>query len=169
MTFEYSPAPESRAVVDIAPHYGLFIDGDFVETIDGTTFKTINPATEEILGVAADASAADVEKAIAAARRAFDTTDWSTNVELRQRCLSDPACAITTACEPYRVERRIVGVVHERFEACVVVAGEMSADPVNIRVEDQLNRSVGPALRGLDEEAVERAEPAIRLALGDEN
>ena len=65
----------------------LFIDGQLVEAEGGATYPNINPATEEIIGVAADASAADVEKAIAAARRAFDTTDWSTDIELRQRCL----------------------------------------------------------------------------------
>ena len=65
----------------------LYIDGQLVEAAGGATYPNINPATEEIIGVAADASAEDVEKAIAAARRAFDTTDWSTNIELRQRCL----------------------------------------------------------------------------------
>ena len=76
MTFDYAPAPESRAVVDIAAHYGLFIDGDFVETIDGTTFKTINPATEEVLSEVTDAGAADVERAVKAARAAYKQT-WS--------------------------------------------------------------------------------------------
>ena len=47
----------------------------------------INPATEEVVGHAPDASVADAEAAVAAARRAFDTTDWSTNTELRIRCL----------------------------------------------------------------------------------
>ena len=76
MTFDYAPAPESRAVVDIAPHYGLFIDGDFVESIDGTTFKTINPATEEVLTEVTEAGAADVERAVKAARAAYKQT-WS--------------------------------------------------------------------------------------------
>lgn len=65
----------------------LFIDGQLVEAESGRTYSNVNPATEEIIGVAADASPADVERAIAAARRAFDSTDWSTNVQLRQRCL----------------------------------------------------------------------------------
>ena len=65
----------------------LLIDGRLVEASGGATYPTVNPATEEVLGVAADASSADVERAIAAARRAFDTTDWSTDVALRQRCL----------------------------------------------------------------------------------
>src|ERR1700712_1667471 len=46
--FEYAPAPESRSVVDIAPSYGLFVDGEFVDGT-GTPLKTLNPATEEVL------------------------------------------------------------------------------------------------------------------------
>ena len=62
----------------------LFIDGTLVAG-GGGTFPTINPATEETLGVAANADASDMDAAIGAARRAFDETDWSTNVELRVR------------------------------------------------------------------------------------
>lgn len=72
--FEYAPAPESRAVVDIKPSYGLFIDGEFVDG-RGSSFKTINPATEETLAEVAEASAADVDLAVRAARRAF--RGWS--------------------------------------------------------------------------------------------
>ena len=64
----------------------LLIDGKLVPASRGT-FPTINPATEEVLGVAADATVGDMADAIDAARRAFDETDWSTNVELRVRCL----------------------------------------------------------------------------------
>ncbi|MBX7448187.1 aldehyde dehydrogenase [Mycolicibacterium sp. 3033] len=64
----------------------LLIDGALVGGGAGT-FPTINPATEEVLGVAADASADDMSTAIAAARRAFDETGWSTDTELRVRCL----------------------------------------------------------------------------------
>lgn len=46
--FDYAPAPESRAIVDIRPSYGLFVGGAFVEG-HGTPFKTVNPATEEVL------------------------------------------------------------------------------------------------------------------------
>jgi aldehyde dehydrogenase (NAD+) len=67
--FEYAPAPESRSVVDIAPSYGLFIDGSFDPGKD--TFKTINPATEEVLSEVALAGPEDVDRAVAAARRAF--------------------------------------------------------------------------------------------------
>ncbi|MFI9028477.1 aldehyde dehydrogenase family protein [Streptomyces sp. NPDC053560] len=75
MTFEYAPAPESRAVVDIAPGYGLFIDGEFAEAADGKVFKTVSPANEEILSEVAQAGTADVERAVKAARKAFEK--WS--------------------------------------------------------------------------------------------
>src|SRR5436190_3692060 len=63
----------------------MLIDGRLVEADE--TFPSINPATEEVVGHAPDASVADAEAAVAAARRAFDTTDWSTNTEFRIRCL----------------------------------------------------------------------------------
>ncbi|MCV7198007.1 aldehyde dehydrogenase [Mycobacterium angelicum] len=64
----------------------LFIDGKLAEARAGT-FPTINPATEEVLGVAADGDAVDMGRALDAARRAFDETDWSRNTELRVRCV----------------------------------------------------------------------------------
>ncbi|MBS9532499.1 aldehyde dehydrogenase [Mycobacterium sp. M1] len=64
----------------------LLIDGKLVPGGAGT-FATINPATEEVLGEAADADAADMDRAIDAARRAFDDTDWSRNTALRVRCV----------------------------------------------------------------------------------
>ena len=62
----------------------LLIDGELVAG-SGGTFQTVNPATEEVLGVAADASTEDMGRAIEAARRAFDETGWSTDTELRVR------------------------------------------------------------------------------------
>jgi aldehyde dehydrogenase (NAD+) len=68
--FEYAPAPESRSVVDIQPSYGLFIDGEFTEPKE--TFKTVNPASEETLAEVGLAGAEDVDRAVAAARRAYE-------------------------------------------------------------------------------------------------
>ena len=65
----------------------MLIGGDLVEAASGKTFDNINPATEEVLGPVADASAEDMRAAIGAARTAFDETDWSTNRALRKRCL----------------------------------------------------------------------------------
>ncbi|MEU8288495.1 aldehyde dehydrogenase family protein [Micromonospora sp. NPDC048905] len=70
--FEYAPAPESRSVVDLKPSYGLFIDGAFVDPTDGGSFKSINPASEEVLAEIAEAGAQDVERAVRAARKAYD-------------------------------------------------------------------------------------------------
>jgi len=76
MTFlNYAPAPESTAILNLKSDYGLFIDGDFVPG-RGTPFQTISPATEKQIVMIASANAADVDMAVAAARRAYDRT-WS--------------------------------------------------------------------------------------------
>jgi acyl-CoA reductase-like NAD-dependent aldehyde dehydrogenase len=74
--FEYAPAPESAALVDIKSEYGLFINGKFVAPKGGKTFKTVNPATEEVLAKIAYAELADVNLVVTAARNAFTKT-WS--------------------------------------------------------------------------------------------
>jgi aldehyde dehydrogenase (NAD+) len=65
----------------------LLIDGKLTAATGGGTFETVNPATEEVLGVAADGTAEDMDAAIEAARRAFDRTDWSTDPAFRAHCL----------------------------------------------------------------------------------
>ena len=72
--FTYAPAPESRSILDLKAAYGLFINGEFVDG-HGSSFKTINPATEEVLAEVAEADAADIDAAVAAARRAH-TRVW---------------------------------------------------------------------------------------------
>ncbi|HEX7854499.1 MAG TPA: aldehyde dehydrogenase family protein [Sphingobium sp.] len=63
----------------IFPDGKLYIDGTLREAANGATYEDISPWTGEVVGRAADAAPADMEEAIAAARRSFDTTDWSTN------------------------------------------------------------------------------------------
>jgi len=74
LTFEYAPAPESRALVSIKPKYGHFIGGKFVA--GSKHFPTINPATEEVLSQIARGDKGDVDAAVKAARKAYTTT-WS--------------------------------------------------------------------------------------------
>ena len=74
LTFEYAPAPESRALVSIKPKYGHFIGGKFVA--GSKHFPTINPATEEVLSQIALAGRNDIDAAVKAARKAYTTT-WS--------------------------------------------------------------------------------------------
>ena len=64
----------------------LFIDGELVAGGAGR-YPTVNPATEEVLGTAADATTEDMSRALDAARRAFDTTAWSSDAALRVRCI----------------------------------------------------------------------------------
>lgn len=82
----------------------MLIDGKLVEADSGKTFDNTNPATEEVLGSVADASKAEMDRAIAAARTAFDTSDWSTNRELRKRCLQQLQDAIESEREELRAE-----------------------------------------------------------------
>jgi aldehyde dehydrogenase (NAD+) len=74
LSFEYAPAPESRAIVSIKPKYGHFIGGKFVA--GNKHFPTINPATEEVLSQISLAGKADVDAAVKAARKAYSST-WS--------------------------------------------------------------------------------------------
>ncbi|GAA4732097.1 aldehyde dehydrogenase [Nocardioides endophyticus] len=78
------------------------IDGKLVGSADGTTYPILNPATGLEIGQAPDGSAADVEGAIAAARRAFDETDWSTNADFRVRCLRQLHQALLDNAEAFR-------------------------------------------------------------------
>ena len=73
-TFEYAAAPESRSIVKISDSYGHFINGKFEE---GTShFPSINPATEEILSQIAQGNSDDVDRAVDAARVAYEAI-WS--------------------------------------------------------------------------------------------
>ncbi|HEX4775509.1 MAG TPA: aldehyde dehydrogenase family protein, partial [Acidimicrobiia bacterium] len=65
----------------------LLVDGALVAAENGATYDTIAPATEDVLGTAADASIGDAQRATTSARRAFDTTDWSRDKAFRARCL----------------------------------------------------------------------------------
>ncbi|MEV6645529.1 aldehyde dehydrogenase family protein [Amycolatopsis sp. NPDC051371] len=73
--FEYAPAPESRAIANLKDHYKPFVNGEFVDG-SGEPLKTINPATEEVLAEVGTASKSDVDTAVKAARKAYDTV-WS--------------------------------------------------------------------------------------------
>ncbi len=74
--WDYAPAPEARDIVRIQERYGLFIGGKFVEPLSGERYTTIDPAREEPLSEVAQANKADVDRAVKAARGAFEGT-WS--------------------------------------------------------------------------------------------
>ncbi len=72
---DYAPAPESTAVLNLKKSYGLFIGGEFVDG-SGSAFPTVSPSTEEVITTVAEANQAEVDRAVAAARKAYDKT-WS--------------------------------------------------------------------------------------------
>ena len=82
----------------------MLIDGELVEAEGGALFDNVNPATEEVLGQVADGTAADMERAVAAARRAFDTTDWGTDHKGRQASIRQLQTAIEGEQEELRAE-----------------------------------------------------------------
>ncbi len=84
------------------PETRNLIDGRLVAADGGATFPNVNPATEEVIGVTADGTRADMERAIAAARRAFDETDWAANPAFRARCLRQFCEALAAAKETLR-------------------------------------------------------------------
>ena len=87
---------------EASPGPDLLIDGRLVPAADGGTFDNVNPATEEVIGVTADGTAADMDLAISAARWAFDETPWSTDLGLRVRCLRQLQEALTKNAEELR-------------------------------------------------------------------
>src|SRR6476661_7377906 len=70
--WEYAPAPESKSHIKLKDRYDLFINGKFVKPSSGKYFETINPATEETIAEIAEANIADVDKAVKAARNAYE-------------------------------------------------------------------------------------------------
>jgi aldehyde dehydrogenase (NAD+) len=108
----------------------MLIDGELVEAESGQRFDNINPATEEVLGQVADASAADMQRAIAAAKRAFEETDWPRNPGLRKRCLEQLQEAIES----------------EHDEIAAELVAEVGA-PVMLASTAQLDAPLAEALR----------------------
>ena len=109
----YDPAPESSAIARLKPAYGLFINGEFSDPSSHETFVTLNPATEEPLANVAQASSADVDRAVYAARRAYDTV-WSK----------------TTGAERSKYLFRIARLLQERSRELAVVETLDNGKPI---------------------------------------
>ena len=74
--WSYAPAPEDTKHIRLKEQYELFINGKFVKPAKGAYMNTVNPATGKVLAKVADAGESDVQKAVKAARTAYDTV-WS--------------------------------------------------------------------------------------------
>ena len=145
--FEYAPAPESRTIVDLKSSYGLYIDGEFVDG-SGTSFKSISPATEEVLAEVAEATDADVDAAVKAARRAFEKV-WG------------PMPGRERAKYLYRIAR----IIAERSRELAVLESLDNGKPIKESrdVDVPARLAVVLLLRGLGRQArVRRARVRIR-------
>ena len=125
----------------------MLIDGELVAGESGQEFDNINPATEEVLGVCADGSAADMGRAVAAARRAFDETDWSTDGAFRKEALHQLTAAIVSEQEELRSELvaevgcPVLSTYGPQLDAPLREALTWPADMIE---EFQWSRSLGP-------------------------
>ena len=109
----YDPAPESVSLARLQPSYGLFLDGKFTDPSHHEQFASINPATEEVLASVALASAADVDTAVASARRAYNKV-WSK----------------TSGAERAKYLYRIARLIQERSRELAVVETLDNGKPI---------------------------------------
>jgi aldehyde dehydrogenase (NAD+) len=112
-SLNYDPAPESASLARLRPSYGLFIDGDFTDPSKHEEFASLNPATEETLAMVAQANSADVDRAVTAARKAYDTV-WSK----------------TTGAERAKYLFRIARLIQERSRELAVVETLDNGKPI---------------------------------------
>ena len=102
----------------------MLIDGELQSTAGGATFDVIHPASEQVAGQAADGTVEDMGRAVGAARRAFDTTDWSRDLDFRYHCLIQLAEALE------RNKERLRRVVITEVGCPVTVTGSQIESPI---------------------------------------
>jgi aldehyde dehydrogenase (NAD+) len=83
-------------------NHPMLVDGKLTQAEGFAVFNNVNPATEETLGPAPDASAGDMDRAIAAARNAFDQTSWAVDADFRKDCLQQLQSALVSQREVLR-------------------------------------------------------------------
>ena len=112
-SLEYDLAPESSAIAKLKPSYGLFIDGEFAQAASGEQFATVNPANEASLSMVAQAGDVDVDRAVLAARHAYDRV-WSK----------------TTGAQRSKYLFRIARLIQERSRELAVVETLDNGKPI---------------------------------------
>ncbi|GAC1399594.1 MAG: aldehyde dehydrogenase family protein [Mycobacterium sp.] len=102
----------------------MLIDGGLQITTSGATFDVIHPASEEVVGQATDGTVDDMARAVGAARRAFDETDWSRDVEFRYHCLTQLRDALE------RNKERLRRILITEVGCPVTVTGSQIESPI---------------------------------------
>ena len=102
----------------------MLIDGELVHTAGGGLFEVIHPASEQVAGRATDGTVADMSRAVGAARRAFDATDWSRDVDFRFHCLMQLHDALE------RNKERLRRVLITEVGCPVTVTGSQIESPI---------------------------------------
>jgi aldehyde dehydrogenase (NAD+) len=120
-------------MADLQAESRMLIDGKLVDAASGKTFANVNPATEAVIGQVADGGPEEMEQAIAAARRAFDDTDWSTNHDLRTRCLQQLKDALDRHREDLRPQ--IVAEVGTPIAMTYAVQLDSSIDALQYEID----------------------------------
>ena len=153
-----APRPDTarKAALKVKPESRMLIDGKLVKSETGATFANINPATEEKLGDVADATRNDMGRAIAAARRAFDTTDWSTNRELRKHCLA-------------QLQKALEGEKEELREQLILEAGCPRMTTARQQLDAPLAEAIRYPLDLMDKFAWETVLPDGKGSQGEPN
>ena len=147
------------------PETRLFIDGELVDAASGNTYPNINPATEAVMGQVADAGPEDMDRAIAAARRAFDETDWSTNHAFRLHCLQQLKAGLLAVQDEFKLQISAetgapMGICGSGGPQCEIPIGFIDITLVNLP-NYQWSRDIGIAepmgqrsLRLVEKEAI---------------
>ena len=102
----------------------MLIDGELQITSGGATFDVIHPASEQVAGQATDGTVEDIARAVGAARRAFDETDWSRDLEFRYHCLTQLHDALE------RNKERLRRVLITEVGCPVTVTGSQIESPI---------------------------------------
>ncbi len=104
----------------------FLVDGKLVDA--GATFENVNPFTERPLGVVADATAADMQAAVEAARRAFDGTEWATDHTFRKARLLQLQAALEREREELRRQAEDLQARYDALRSTAVYTAPVLAD-----------------------------------------
>jgi aldehyde dehydrogenase (NAD+) len=115
------------ALIPLAPETRNLIDGKLAGASNGNTFENVSPSTEEVLGTVADGTKDDMLRAVAAARRAFDETSWSTDAAFRAKCVRQLYEGLKAEKEQFRSI-----VVHEAGAPVTLTSYMHIDDPIEM-------------------------------------